>query len=134
MSQENVKVVRRICDQLALGNFWAIAPLLDPQITWEWGSDLELVEGSKVYQGREGVEAATREWLRAWERAWIEAEEFFDAGKQVVAFVQIHATPKHGGPEVGMPSAQFWTIRNGLATSMRGYTRDEARKAVGLAE
>jgi ketosteroid isomerase-like protein len=134
MSQENVEIVRRICDQLALGNFWAIAPLLDPQITWEWGSDLELVEGSNVYRGLDGVEAATREWLRAWERARIEAEEFFDAGEQVVAFVHIHARPKHGGPEVGMPSAQVWTIRGGKATSMKGYARADALDAAGLSE
>ena len=75
MSQETVEVVRRIYDQLALGNFWAIAPLLDPQISWDWGSDMALVEGSTVYHGPQGVEAATREWLKAWDGARIEAEE-----------------------------------------------------------
>ena len=134
MSQANVEVVRRIYDQLSRGNFWAIAPLLDPQISWDWGSDMALVEGSTVYHGPQGVEAATREWLKAWDGARIEAEEFFDAGEQVVAFVHIYARPKHGGPEVEMRSANLWTVRDGLATSMKGYTRADALKAVGLAE
>jgi ketosteroid isomerase-like protein len=134
MSQENVEVVRQIYAHLALGNFWAIAPLLDPEITWDWGAEMGLVEGLEVYEGREGVEAATREWLRSWERAWIEAEEFLDAGDRVVAFVQVRARPKHGGPELSMRSASVWTVRDGLATGMKGYTREEALKAVGLAE
>jgi len=112
----------------------AIAPLLDPQISWDWGSDMALVEGSTVYHGPQGVEAATREWLKAWDGARIEAEEFFDAGEQVVAFVHIYARPKHGGPEVEMRSANVWTVRDGLATSMKGYTRAEALKTVGLTE
>jgi ketosteroid isomerase-like protein len=134
MSQENVEVVRQIYGHLALGDFWAIAPLLDPEISWDWGDEMRLVEGSQVYDGREGVEAATREWLKSWERAWIEAEEFLDAGDRVVAFVHIRARPKHGGPEVSMHSANVWTVHNGMATSMKGYTRDAALKAVGLAE
>jgi ketosteroid isomerase-like protein len=132
MSQENVEVVRQIYGHLALGNFWAIAPLLHPQIAWDWGPDMALVEGTTVYHGPQGVEAATREWLKAWEGARIEAEEFFDAGEQVVAFVHILARPKHGGPEVEMRSASLWTVRDGLATGMKGYTRDAALKAVGL--
>jgi len=134
MSEQNVEIVRRIYDQLALGNFWAIAPLLDPQISWDWGSALGVVEGSTVYHGPEGVEAATREWLKAWDGARIEAEEFFDAGEQVVAFIHIYARPKHGGPEVEMRGASVWTVRDGLATSMTGYTRADALKAVGLEE
>jgi ketosteroid isomerase-like protein len=134
MSQENIEVVRRIYDELARGDFWAIAPLLDPQITWDWGAEMALVEGSTVYHGPSGVEAATREWLRAWDAARIEAEEFFDAGDDVVAFTRIHARPKHGGPELEMANANVWTVRGGLVTSMKGYTRTEALKAVGLEE
>jgi ketosteroid isomerase-like protein len=132
MSQENVEIVRQIYGHLALGNFWAIAPLLDPEITWDWGAEMGLVEGLEVYEGREGVEAATREWLKSWERAWIEAEEFLDAGDRVVAFVHVRARPKHGGPEVSMRSANVWTVHDGMATSMKGYTRDDALKATGL--
>ena len=129
-----MEIVRQIYGHLALGNFWAIAPLLHPQIAWDWGPDMALVEGTTVYHGPQGVEAATREWLKAWEGARIEAEEFFDAGEQVVAFVHILARPKHGGPEVEMRSASVWTVRDGLATGMKGYTRDAALKAVGLSE
>jgi len=134
MSQANVEIVRQIYGHLALGNFWAIAPLLHPQIAWDWGPDMALVEGTTVYRGPQGVGAATREWLKAWEGARIEAEEFFDTGEQVVAFVHIHARPKHGGPEVEMRSANVWTVRDGLATGMKGLTRDVALKAVGLSE
>jgi ketosteroid isomerase-like protein len=132
VSEENVNIVHRIYDQLALGHFWAIAPLLDPQISWDWGSDMALVEGSTIYHGPQGVEAASREWLKAWDGAPIEAEEFFDAGEQVVAFVHIYARPKHGGPEVAMRSANVWTVHDGRATSMKDNTRDAALKAVGL--
>jgi ketosteroid isomerase-like protein len=132
MSRANVEIVRQIYGHLALGNFWAIAPLLDPQIAWDWGPEMALVEGTTVYHGPEGVEAATREWLKAWDAARIEAEEFFDAGEQVVVYVRILARPKHGGPEIEMHTANVWTVRDGKATGMTGYTRAEALKAVGL--
>jgi ketosteroid isomerase-like protein len=132
MSQENVEVVRQIYSHLALGDFWGIAPLLDPQIAWDWGPDMALVEGTTVYHGPQGVEAATREWLKAWDGARIEPEEFFDAGEQVVAFTRILARPKHGGPEIEMHSASVWTVRDGLVTGMTSYPRDEALKAAGL--
>jgi ketosteroid isomerase-like protein len=134
LSQANVEIVRQIYRHLALGDFWGIAPLLDPQIAWDWGPEMALVEGTTVYQGPRGVEAATREWLKAWEGARIEAEEFFDAGEQVVAFTRILARPKHGGPEIEMQSASVWTLRDGLVAGMTSYTRADALKAVGLQE
>jgi ketosteroid isomerase-like protein len=134
VAQENVEIVREIYRHLALGNFWAIAPLLDPQITWDWGPEMALVEGTTVYHGPQGVEAATREWLKAWDGARIEPEEFYEAGEQVVAFVRVVARPKHGGPEIEMHNASVWTVRDGLATGMTSYSRAEALKAVGLQE
>ena len=96
-----------------------------PSLTYEFDV---IVVGA----GHAGVEAATREWLKSWKRAWIEAEELLDAGDQVVALVHVRATPTHGGPEVSMHSANVWTVHDGRATSMKGYTRDAALKAVGL--
>src|SRR5947208_1914739 len=88
---------------------------------------MALVEGTTIYHGPQGVEAATREWLKAWEGARIEAEEFFDAGEQVVAFVHIYARPKHGGPGARRRQAaradQWRCARRGVRDSQRGAQR-----------
>jgi len=42
--------------------------------------------------------------------------------------------PRRGGAAVEMGSAGVWMVRGGVATGMKGYTRDAALKAVGLAE
>jgi ketosteroid isomerase-like protein len=134
VSAENVDLVRGLYERLAQGDFWSIAPLLDPEIEWEWSPKLAtLAGGQRVYSGLEAVGAATKEWLEAWEWAAIEAEELHDAGDRVVSFARTRARPKHGGPEMVLRTAEVWTVRGGLVTRYIAYDdRDEALASVSL--
>src|SRR5215211_7334139 len=134
MSVENVALMRGVYDQMARGNFWALAPLLDDAVEWEWGRGYaSLVGGPKTYRGPKGVEAATKEWLAAWEWFTIEAEEFIDAGEHVVVLTRYRAWPRHGGPEISEEAAEVWTFREGKIVRQRSYNdRDEAPAAPRL--
>jgi hypothetical protein len=89
MSRENVELMRGVHDHLARGDFWALAPLLDDAVEWEWGRGYAaLAGGPRTYRGPDTVEAATKEWLAAWEWFAIEPEEFIDAGEHVVVLTR----------------------------------------------
>ena len=136
MSQENVEIMRGVHEQLARGNFWAMAPLLDDAVEWEWDQGYaSLVGGPKVYRGPEAVEATTKEWLAAWEWFTIESEGFIDAGEHVLVMTRYRARPRHGGPEIDRQAAELWTLREGRIVYHRSVNdRSEALEAVGLRE
>jgi ketosteroid isomerase-like protein len=136
MSRENVEALRRVHDQMTRGNFWALAPLLDDAVEWEWGRGYaSLVGGPKTYRGIKEVEAATKEWLAAWEWFTIDADEFIDAGEHVVVLTRYHARPRRGGPQISERAAEVWTWREGKIVRHRSYRdRAEALQAVGLRE
>ena len=128
--------MRGVHDHLARGDFWALAPLLDDAVEWEWGRGYAaLAGGPRTYRGPDAVEAATKEWLAAWEWFAIEPEEFIDAGEHVVVLTRYRAWPRHGGPEVSDRAAEVWTLRKGKIVRHRSYSdRAEALQAVGLRE
>ena len=134
VSRENVEIMRGIYGELARGNFWALAPLLDPEVEWVWAPEYRRLVGDRVYQGPEGVETATREWFEAWDRYSLEAEDFIDAGESVVVLSHGHARTKQG-VELEHRGAEVWTLRDGKVVRMRAYGhRADALEAAGLSE
>jgi uncharacterized protein len=134
MSQENIELMRRVYGEMARGNFWALAPLLDDAVEWVWDPRFaSLVGGPQVYRGPEGVERATKELLAAWEWFTIEAEDFIDANDSVVVLTHQRARPRRGGIEIDQRAADLWTLREGKVVGYRGYyERTEALEAAGL--
>jgi ketosteroid isomerase-like protein len=135
MSRENVEAVRRIYEQMAQGNFWAAREIFDPEIAWEWSSNLSGLTGVGTYHGIEGVEAATRDFFQIWDWFWQEGEEFIQAGDEVVVLTRMHGRLKGSEAEVKSRNADVWTFREGRAVRFRSYdSRAEALEAVGLPE
>ena len=135
MSHENVEIVQGIYKEMARGNFWALAPFLDPQVEWFWPPELRSIVGREVYRGREGVEEATRDWFQAWEHYTLDAEDLVDAGDSVVVLSHGRGRAKLGGADVEARGAEVWTFRDGKIMRMQGYgDRPEALEAAGLSE
>lgn len=71
----------------------------------------------------------------AWELITAEAEEFIDAGDDIVVPLDLIASGGHSSIEVEMTVCDVLTMRDGKVVRHRVYAnREEALKAVGLHE
>ena len=132
MSAENVAAIRRVYDEMAKGNFWATVEVLDPEIAWSWTPGTSVLTGTQTYHGIDGVEAATRDWFKAWDRFWQEAEDFIEVGDSVVVPTRTHGRPKGTQGEVHGSAADVWTFRRGKAVRFQSFASlDEAMEALG---
>lgn len=129
MTQE----LRRLYDEWAKGNLFALADVADPDIEWEWAPEMaSLFGGPHTYRGLDEIWAATKEWLVPWERYWMTADEFIELGDRVLVLMRLHARA-HSGSILEQRVAAVWTMRDGKAVAVRYYmNRDDALAAVGL--
>jgi ketosteroid isomerase-like protein len=132
MQRENIEALRSLYEEFAQGNFWAGRDFFDPQIEWHWSSSmLGVAGGDTIYRGLPSVEAATRDWLQAWDRFWTDAEEFVEIGDQVVVFVRRRGRARGSQLEVETRGADVWKMREGKAVRYKAYDdRAEALEAV----
>jgi ketosteroid isomerase-like protein len=146
MSRENVEIVKRAqpsgVDMVQLFR-GSTAP--DPAAS---GIDVTAFEGDfevefisiearasirPASRGPQALAEAWRDWLEPWESYYIEAEEFIDAGEEVVSFVRVRAqTARDGVPVEHRPAAVF-SVRENKIVRVRFYLeRDAALEAAGL--
>ncbi len=130
MSQENVEVVRRGYAELSrTGEFsWE---LVDPEVEVH---DPPLTPDARAYHGHAGLREAMRNVELAFEEVSFEAEDFLDAGDDVVVLVRMIGRGKGSGVEVDARIAHLWTLREGKGVRVRVLDRDDALEAAGLRE
>ena len=127
MSQENVEVIRRLFAVIDRQDWGAVLGLFDPEVEWS------PTEGTS--HGIEGPASSVAEWLEPWEDHRIEAEEFAEAGDQVLAVVRLIGRGAASGMEIDQRFFQVYAVRNGKIIRMVEFvTRDEALEAVGPRE
>ena len=127
MSQENVEVVRSLFAALDSKNWEAALRAFDPKVEWS------PMEGT--FHGPEGVVRSLAEWLEPWEEHRIEAEEFMEAGAQVVAVVHLTGRVAGSGMEIDQRFFQVYAVGNGKIIRMVEFVRRaEALEAAGLSE
>jgi ketosteroid isomerase-like protein len=128
MSQENVELVRRICEAHARKDFKATRKLIDR------GLDYELVEFREVewpVSSYKEVLEAVREYLEAWEELSIEAKEFVEGSDDQVGVVLEVRGRGQGGLDIHRHFAEVWTVREGKAVAYRLYHgRDQALRSL----
>jgi ketosteroid isomerase-like protein len=88
-----------------------------------------------VYVGREGW----RRWLGQIDDVFddwgFEAEDFIDAGQQVVVLVRTSGTAKQSGASVTIPAAHVLTVKDARVVRLEVFLdRREALEAAGLSE
>jgi ketosteroid isomerase-like protein len=132
MPEENVEVVRRGFEAWNRQDLEAVRECFSPDLEID-ASDRVL--NPDVYQGVEGFMRMRREIGDAWEEFRVEAEEFFAAGKDVVAFIRAVGRGRGSGVEVDFRSAWLMTLRDGRVMRARLYRdRTEALEAAGLSD
>jgi ketosteroid isomerase-like protein len=135
MSAENVEAIRRVYAAMARGEFWAAGEVFDPEIVWEWSSSLAGLTGTAAYHGIEGVEAATRDFFKAWDWYRQEAEEVIEVGDDVLVITRTYARPKGSDRQLEGKAAELWTFRDGKVIHHKGYDSPaEGLDAAGLAD
>jgi ketosteroid isomerase-like protein len=133
MSRTNLELVRSFYEEMAAGNFWALAPYLDDEIEWSWAPQFRAIAGDAVIRGPEAVARATLEIFEVWPRYTLEAEEFIETGDSVVVLSVGRAQLKGSDAELENRGAEIWTLRGGRVIRMRAFLdRAEAMQAAGL--
>jgi ketosteroid isomerase-like protein len=131
MSRQNVELVRVVHEGWARGDFGVGADLLSADFSWEQHADA-VEAGSR--RGAE-VGRSLRNIFDVYDEYRIEADEFIDAGDQVVVAGRARGIAKTSRMELDQRFAFVWTVRRGALARVRVFTdRDEALEAAGLAK
>ncbi len=120
-------MIRRLFAVLDRQDWIAALGFFDPEVEWS------PTEGT--YRGLEGLASSVAEWLEPWEEHQIEAEEFTEAGNQVLVVVHLTGRGAGSGMEIDQRFFQVYALRNGKIIRMVEFvTREEALEAAGLRE
>jgi ketosteroid isomerase-like protein len=134
MSQENVKIVREAFEAFLGGDQEKTAQLIDPEVEFH-GTIGGLQEG-QVAHGQSQIDEQFEEVdLEAWEERRLEAEEYIDAGDDVVVLLHEYRRGRGSGVELEGKTAVVVAVRQGRVVRIQGYMdRDAALEAAGLSE
>jgi ketosteroid isomerase-like protein len=134
MSQENVEIVREAFEAFLRGDREKTAKLVDPEVEFH-GTVGGLDEGRIAHGQSEIDQMFEAEDLEAWEERRLEAEEFIDAGDNVVVLLHEYRRGRGSGVERETKTAAVAAVRGGRVVRIQGYMdRDAALEAAGLRE
>jgi ketosteroid isomerase-like protein len=134
MSQENVAIVRDAFESALGGDQERMAQLVDPEVEFH-GTVGGLQEGQIAHGQSEIDQTFESEDLEAWEERRLEAEEFIDAGDNVVVLLHEYRRGKGSGVELETDTAVVVAVSGGRVVRIQGYMdRAAALEAVGLSE
>jgi ketosteroid isomerase-like protein len=128
VSQENVEAARRCIEAYCRSDYDEASAYLAPDVVWEVGQELPA-------RGPAAVRDVWRRWDAEWEELETVAEEFIDAGDQLVVAVRYRGRGRVSGVEVHDKLFEVHTLRDGRCIRKIEFpTRSEALAAVGLSE
>jgi ketosteroid isomerase-like protein len=110
------------------------ARLVDPEVEFH-GTVGGLEEGRIAHGLAEIAQEFEERDLEAWEERRLEAEEFIDAGDNVVVLLHEYRRGRGSGVELESETAVVFAVRDGRVVRIQGYMdRDAALEAAGLQE
>jgi ketosteroid isomerase-like protein len=129
MSQENVEIVQSIFAPWTEGDF-SSADWADPEIEFR-----SIAEHGEAH-GVAAMAERWRGWLRAFEHFSSHAEEYLEAGDQVLVMTRFLGTGRSSdAPISDFQGACLFTLRNGKVVRLALFTdRRAALEAAGLSE
>ena len=134
MSQENVELVREAFEAFLGGDVDKAARLIDPEVEFH-GTVGGLQEGQIAHGQSEIDETFEAEDLEAWEERRLEAEEYIDAGDNVVVLLHEYRRGRGSGVELEAKTGVVVAVSGGRVVRIQGYLdRGAALAAAGLSE
>jgi uncharacterized protein len=132
MASGNIEVVRGVHEEWARGNMRAGPEVYDPGIAFTTFAP----EGDElVYEGLDGVQRWTRDFLAQWTNYRIEADELIANGDKVLVVGRHYGEGRTSGAAIDMPLYSVWRFNDGRVAELR-FTpdRDKAFEAAGVRE
>jgi ketosteroid isomerase-like protein len=130
VSRENLEAAERIYAARHRGDLEALLAELHPDV--EWRTHLTALGGGSV-RGHSGVRDYLASLSEEWEDFRQELEQLFDAGDEVVAFLNTYGRGRASGVEVQPRVAHVLRFRDGKCVESTTYLdRMEALRAAGL--
>ena len=134
MSQENVEIVREAWEAFLEGDRQRSAQVVDPEVEFH-GTVGGLQEGQIAHGQSQIDQRFEAEDLEAWEERRLEAEEFIDAGDNVVVLLHEYRRGRRSGVELETKTAVVVAVSGGRVVRMQGYMdRGAALEAAGVRE
>jgi ketosteroid isomerase-like protein len=135
MSGENVELVREAFESFLGGDLEKAAQLFDPEVEFH-GTVGGLEEGHLAHGLPEAVQTFWgEEDLEAWDERRLEAEEFLDAGDDVVVLLHEYRRGRRSRIELETDTAVVCAVSGGRVVRIQGYMdRHTALEAAGLRE
>ena len=129
-----MKIVREAFEAFLGGDQEQTAQLVDPEVEFH-GTVGGLQEG-QVAHGQSQIDQQFEDVdLEAWEERRLEAEEFIDAGDDVVVLLHEYRRGRGSGVELEAKTAVVVAVNGGRVIRIQGYMdRDAALEAAGLSE
>jgi len=132
VSQDNVKLAKRVIDAFNGRDADAIFECVTPDI--EWFPAVPVSFGGGALRGREGIESYLRDVSDTWAEYRVLSEDFRDLGRdQVLVLSRVQGRGASSGGRIDEAMGQIFDIRDGKVSRVRTYLdHGEALKAVGL--
>ena len=133
MSQENVKVIRTICERWNRRDGDLGSDLFHREV--EIRQIASLLDAAGTFQGHEGLARSARELHHAFGSIEWVAERWTEGDEWSVVWVRAVVVGRHSGIETEAFFAHAWRLRDGRVTDLYVY-EDEAQalEAAGLSE
>ena len=132
MSQENVDVIRRMCEGLNARDLADVTELVAADVSSFPAEHQPEAEG---LHGAEAFAAYFRGWFDAFDSYEIRVSEYIDLGEYVVAVGGVRGHGRHSGATVSLEDAWVFRLRDGKVVEYRECgTKARALEAAGLSE
>ncbi len=128
-----MEIVRAAFEAFLGGDAEKSAQLVDPEV--ELRGTVGGLQEREVAHGQSQIDETLAEDLEAWEERRLDAEEFIDAGDDVVVLLHEYRRGRGSGVELETKTAVVVAVSGGRVVRIQGYLdRDAALAAVGLLE
>ena len=102
---------------------------------FEWGWSPEFPGLAGVFHDTETPNERLRTWLDPWEEWTCEAEDYVEAGDDIVVLTRYRGVGKGSGAQVDVEGAHLWRVVDGRALRLEIFaSRAAALASVALAE
>jgi ketosteroid isomerase-like protein len=89
----------------------------------------------RSFTGLEGFAEGWRDWLMPYHSYRLKAEEFIEAGDNVVVHVHVKARTERHGVDIEHRPSSVWTVRDGMIVAVHFFLdRDNALEFAGVGQ